>query len=299
MVYIERTFTTQIGSDKTEVLYSTNFPETLKAELTERYVGKCFKYCYIIQVLDIVRHSPVILEWNRNGGNCRIAVTFKVRAIIYDRGEVIPDCKIVEIMDNGKIILRSQYSACILAPNAKLQSFKIGQTVPVRVVNPRYVPGRNNIAVQAIPFVPMNEPDKEFNVQLDIKENKEALEPLLARLAEEQEKWDKLDKKTRDAWNSLLNPPRQKPPAGFKEIDISKVTGAGLVLRPEWTDLGSTNVWFKPETQEKEFRNSVQVLRGYLNSSIKALNTAVQLANLYDPKDEEPWMALYKREKKA
>lgn len=287
--------TTQIETKDPNVLYSTDLKEVLKNILTARYVGKCFKRCFVVEIMEIVRHSPVICEWDRNGGNARIAMTFKIKGIVYERFEVIPDAKIVEILEDGKIILRSKYAAIMLKGNAKLQHYKVGQMVPVRANESKYMPLRHVVSVQGIPFVPLKEMDKELEVQVSVDDQK-TIEPLLKRLAEEQKRFDLLDKKTQTAWNALLNPPKQKPPASFVSVDIVKVKGTGRILRPDWTALGDTTVWWKEEKREGTIKNSVQVLKGYINQMIKTLGVASSLAELYDLDVDAAWIDLYKKE---
>lgn len=294
-MFIERTHTTQIDTKDPLVLYSIDLKESLKNILTARYVGKCFKRCYILEIVEIIKHSPIICECNRNGGSARIAMTFKIKGIIYDRYEVIPDAKIVEILEDGKIILRSKYSAIMLKGNPKLQHYKIGQMVPVRALDAKYMPLRHVISVQGIPFVPLKEVDKDLEVQITA-DDQLTIEPMLKKLEEEQKKFDSLDKKTQTKWNNILNPSKQKPPAGFTSIDITKVQGSGRIIRPDWTELGDTTVWWKEEKREGVIKNSVQVLKGYINQMIKSLNTANMLAELYDVDTNTPWMDVYKKE---
>lgn len=298
-MYIERVFTTQIDTKDPSVLYSTDLKESLRSILTTMYSGRCFKRCFITEILEIVKHSPAVCEWNRTGGSVRIALTFRVRGIIYERFEVIPDAKIIQIMEDGKIVLRSKYAAIILMSNPKLQYFKVGQMVPVRVYETRYVPKRNSVSVQGIPFVPIRaQEDREFEVQITDDDQK-TLEPFYKRLQEEKKSFDTLDKKTQTAIADLFNPGKQKPPTGYSAVDITEVRGYGRILRPDWTPLGDTTVWWKSETKEQIIKNSAQVLKGYLNGMTKALNTAIALAELYDLRSKEPWIDVYSKEKSA
>ena len=301
-MFIERTHTTQIEIKDPEILYSVDLKDALKKCLTARYVDKCFKKSYVLEIQEILRHSPPICERERVGGTARVAVTFKFRSIIYDRFEVIPDAKIVQIMEDGRIICRSKYAAIMLMANPKLQHFKVNQMIPVRAVNSKYIPARPVISVQGIPFVPLkNEPEREYEINIT-DEDQRSLEPMYQRFAEEQKRFETLcgSKAAVTAWSNLLNPSKGfKPPSGFQSTPLGKIRNSGRIARSEWTDLDDMTASFKPEKSDQIIKNSVQVLRGYLNSSIKQLQMASSLAELYDVKGGDPWIELYKKEKSS
>jgi hypothetical protein len=256
--------------------------------------GKCFKRCFITEIADIIRYSPPICENNRNGGTVRITVNYKIRGIVFDKFEVIPDAKIMKIMEDGKILLRTANAAIMLMSNAKLQKYKVDQIVPVRVYDAKYIPYRKIITVRGIPFIPIKEQDREFDVNITDEDHK-TLEPIYKRIDDEMAKFLKLDKKIQKAWKTLLDPSDFKPPAGFQEMDIKDVKGSGKIYRPEWSDIGSTTVYFKTE-KASQIKNSVHVLRGYTNSILKHLTVANQLAETYESTDAA-WADVYKQEK--
>lgn len=289
---IERIITTQIETKDPEVIYSSDQKQSFKSLLSKIYVGKCFKRCYILEIMQILMHSPIIFEHNRNGGAAKVAINFKVKAILYDKFEVIPDAKIIEIMEDGKIVLKSNTSAIMLAGNPKLQKFKVGQTVPIRVVEARYLPFKDVICVQAIPFIPLKDSlsDREFDIDItddDIK----ALEPLLTKIEEEKSRI------VNEKWFDFLLPSKVKMGSEYKQMDITKIKGTGKIIKPEHSS--DLTVYWKPASQHQDIKNSIQVLKGYLNNILKLYKTVADLDEHYDLKKNEPWMELYTSEKKA
>lgn len=295
MVFIERTHTTQWDTSDPTILYSTDMRATLKTHLTKKYVGKCFKRCYIVDIIDIVKYSPPVLESMRNGGSARIAVQFRIRGVIYDRFEVIPDAKIVEVTESGKLILRSKYASISVAANVKLQPFRVGMTIPVRAYDCGYVPYRDTVSVTAIPFAPKVAPTQTFDVVLS-QDDQAQLEPQIARVKELATQFAAHPDHAK--WRDFLDPKNKegdRPPLdGFKHVELTAVHGSGQIVRPEWSPVGDTRVWWRT-AEKRDIKNSVSVLRGYLNSMIKQLELANILATQYDwsTESKSAWVTLY------
>jgi hypothetical protein len=295
MVYIERPLITQIDTKDPNVLYSTDMKTTLKTILTQMYVGKCFKRCYITEIIDIEENSPPVMEAMRNGGSARIAIRFRVRGIVYDMFEVIPDAKIVEIIEDGKMLLRSRHAAIMIAADPRLQHFRVGMTIPVRSMEARYIPYRDTISVTGIPFVPIVQATEPFDVNFS-DEDHAACEPLLARLREAQKQFEAVPHSKE--WAQLLDP-KSHAIEGFKFVEFNKVRGRGRISRSDWTPLMDTTVAWQDVKDEKTIKNSATVLKGYISAAIKQLDLATAMAEQYDWATEKaaPWIALYRNEK--
>lgn len=291
MVYIERPLITQIDTKDPAVLYSTDLKATLKNILNDMYIGKCFKRCHITEILEIDENSPPIMEAMRNGGSARISVKFRVRGIVYDMYEVIPDAKIVEIIEDGKMLLRSRHAAIMLAADARLQHFRVGMTVPVRVMEARYIPYRDTISVTGIPFIPLQNTTDPFDVNFTA-DDQTACEPLIARLREAQKRFEALPHARE--WRTFLDG-KSPTPADFKQVDFTAVMGRGRITRPDWTPLMDTTVAWQVAKDEKTIKNSATVLKGYIQQSIKQLDLACVLAEQYTWTAEKsaPWVAIY------
>jgi hypothetical protein len=296
MVYIERPLITQIDTKDPAVLYSTDMKSTLKTILTQMYVGKCFKRCHVTEIIDIEDNSPPVMEAMRNGGSARISIRARVRGIVYDMFEVIPDAKIVEIIEDGKMLLRSRHAAIMIAADPRLQHFKVGMTVPIRAMESRYIPYRDTISVTGIPFVPIfNPPTDPFDVNFTT-DDQDACEPLLTRLKELQKRFESVPH-AKD-WQNFLDG-KIEPIAGFKAVDFTRVKGRGRITRQDWTPLMDTSVAWQDVKDEKTIKNSATVLKGYIAAAIKQLELACVMAEQYDWAIEKtaPWVALYRGEK--
>lgn len=301
MVLIERPLSAQIDTKDPSVLYSTDLRVTLVNMFTQLYVGKCFKRCYITEVISVDRHSPPVIEAMRNGGSARIAVDFKVRGIVYDQYEVIPDAKVVEITEDGKMILRSKHAAAILAADSRLQQYRVGMMVPVRVRAARYIPDRDTISVTGIPMVPLDTPAEVFDV-IFTDDDMAACSSLFQKLDEAHKRFAAAPH-SKD-WAALLDPTTNKSTEGAKRVDLRKLRGRGRVSRADWTPLTDVSAWWQEVKEEKgekgeKLKNSVTVLRGYIAAALKQLEAAASIAEQYDWTVEKssPWVKLYQAEK--
>lgn len=300
---IEKVITTQIETKDPTLIYAADQDAAIKKLLTDRFVNKCFKRCFVTEIVEVTNNSPFIFESNRNGGYSRIVVVFKIRGVVYDKFEIVPDAKIIEIMEDGKLILLSKYATIGLAASPKLQNFRKGQMVPVRVVDARYVPQKSLISAQGIPFVPIVDPNlTTFDLGVITKDELKAHLPMLIeRIEEEQKKFAEREAKIQKKWNDLLTngKPDKKLLKGYEssEIEILESKTNITVFRPAWMPVGDTTVYWKPSAEVQEYRNSVQVLKGFLNAVLKDLQAANQLADLYDIGEKHEWMTLYTKEK--
>jgi len=296
MVYIERTLITEIDTKDPNVLYSTDMTATLKTILAQIYVGKCFKRCYITEILDIEDNSPPILEAMRNGGTARIAIRFRIRGIVYDQFEVIHDAKIIEIIEDGKMLLRSRNAAIMIAADPRLQHLRVGMVIPVRAVESRYIPRRDTISVTGIPFVPIFTPAIDpFDVNIS-SEDITSCEPLITKLSELQKRFVEIEH--HKDWQALLDD-KHVTPAGFKLIEFTKIRGRGRITRADWTPVMDTTVAWQEVNDDKVIKNSATVLKGYITHAIKQLELACAMAEQYDWMTEKsaPWVAIYRSEK--
>ncbi len=302
---IERQFEICIDTSDVAVIYSTDPEQSIKNILTQMFCNKCYKKCYVLEITKILDLGPFTTEDQRNGGSTRNTVSFQVRALVYDKYEVIPDAKIIEIMEDGKILLRSKYAAIMLASSPKLQQFRIGQVVPVLVNASKFIPLRNVITVQGIPFVPLHFEEKEWTIDIT-EDDQKILAPLYIKLSEARDEYMKLAPKVRKSWEDLLDPSRSVVPKGYRGIDIQKVSGYVTIKYPLWVPIGDvTTVYVSDPKSESKSKtdihrtkdNDINVLRGYINQMMKTLLTVTALATEYEVDTTSAWQKLYRSEK--
>ena len=148
---IKKTISTKIDTIDPNVIYSPNIDVRIREVIEEKYKDKCFKSCFL-QNIEKITFSEVITEYHRVGGTCTVSIQFDATAIFYDQFEVIPDCRVVHIIKDGKIILANDHCEVLLAASPALNKLTIGDILPIRVFKAYYKPFQSKITISGIPF---------------------------------------------------------------------------------------------------------------------------------------------------
>lgn len=149
---VTRTIETGIMISQPMYIYS-DAEKNMFNLLVHTFQGKCFRGCYIHQVLKIRAISECIIEQHGPRCNGRVYVTFDVKAIVYTEGESIHGCKVKHKDKQGGIIIaESKFANICLAYHPSLDSVQVGQIISVRAAMAKYNMSSNKISVNAYPF---------------------------------------------------------------------------------------------------------------------------------------------------
>jgi hypothetical protein len=280
---VERLITTQIGTSDTNILYSSDINADLIKLLQQKYGETCFKRCFIKNIISIEELAPTILDPHRPIGNATITLTFKAQAVVYDTNEVIPAAKIIQIMDNGRIVLKTDIATIMLMPNQLIQHYKVDDIVPVRVVQSRYKVGYKNIAIQAIPFLPLK--DETYHFISNAIES-----PEISKKIEAQYKLiSEYDKKSIKLWEDVLFPKKINTANNkFKLTEITKLKGkTGYIYMP----IDTSGECYFDENGESDPKLSSVVYQSVQLQLLKNLNLLLDFIAAYgdQPDKKLPW----------
>jgi hypothetical protein len=123
--------------------------------LKKKYNNICYKSVYILDILEITRRGNITCKNKELNGSVYVDVQFKADCLIYEKNEIIHNCKIVQISDKNIILAKSQHCAIQIKNVSKMDIFKQNEEVPVIVHATRYNLFDTEISVSAIPFVPI------------------------------------------------------------------------------------------------------------------------------------------------
>jgi hypothetical protein len=135
-------------------IFSANYNETVLKMLKEKFKGRCFKSVYILDILRIIRRSDFNCKNKTLDGNMYVDVQFEVEGLVYEQNEILHNCKIVHINNNGTIHAKSEH-ASILIKNVGIMIFKEGSFIPVIVNTVRYPVYDNEISISGFLFIHM------------------------------------------------------------------------------------------------------------------------------------------------
>lgn len=147
-----------INIDDPVGLYS-DFDNVLMALLKERYVGKCLRNCYVLDINRVVRASECLINQDGAPDFGTINLIFEAQALVYNIDEVIVACKMIK-NTHGIMILSSQYADIMIPTDNSMESITIGQIIPIKVESIRYALGHSKIAIKGL----ISLPEKTFKI---------------------------------------------------------------------------------------------------------------------------------------
>lgn len=274
----------QIGITESKYLYSTNPDAAILEVLTNMYAKRCHKSCFIVKFINIVKRSPLVSNPYRSGGECSVSVYANVEAVVFDTHEVIPDSEVIEIMDDGTIVLMSETTVTHLSPNPSLGFVKVGMKLPIRVVEASYEPRQKKVSIQGLPFIPVRTSHDSIQVHgvaFTAGELKD-LESIQNNITEVREK---INSKVRKVWEDIMRPTikESKLPGGYKLVDIDSIpVGKSItIMRPD-SLIPTVQCLYKDFTSTSTSKVSgINVLKSYLQHTLKYYKTMYELSEHY------------------
>ena len=138
----------------TNILFSKSINNKILNRLKQKYNNKCYLSCFIIDVKKIVRRSFINCNENLDS-DFNINIQFEAEVLIYQKNDIIHDCKIIKKESNGIIHGKSKYCGIQLNIQQNLSIYDSGDTIPVIVKMLRYNINQSEISVLATPFIPL------------------------------------------------------------------------------------------------------------------------------------------------
>jgi len=130
----------------------------LLSKLNECYAKKCNFQCYIIEITKILDENIVIefADYGVNGG-AKVDLVVEIKCIVYNKGDIIPDCIVKEAHLNGPVIARNDTAGCCFrnSESSNILSTK-GTKLPVFVDTVNYDIENACVIIGGFPFIPTN-----------------------------------------------------------------------------------------------------------------------------------------------
>lgn len=209
-MYITKTLEATIDLLDPFEIYSSNLENVVKKKIIEKYVGKCFKSILILEIINIINTSEVIIYDNQLDGTAYIDVQFEVGGIILVEGEILHGCKVSEIFSNA-ITAEHKYASIKLKKESS-NIYKIlepGKMIPIVVSRVLYTPNKNTISMSGTPYFPNTTGEKIFyNITKQLSpEETEKISLIIDMIEKEEIKHKTLSKKTQYSFfQDLLYP---------------------------------------------------------------------------------------------
>jgi len=163
-----RVFPLRVPLRKSTHQYASKFREVALSLVREIYVGRCFRGCKIIEVIDIAKDDDgrdiiTMPEYDnmRRDNTATYAVMVNARVLNLRQYDILHKCKVVSITPT-RILCDWEHGSAVIKNNKVLQTIKIGQILPVRVGDKRFTYTKRMISVSAIPFIPIRSNQPTF-----------------------------------------------------------------------------------------------------------------------------------------
>lgn len=163
-MHIQKTIEVRLDIKNIDDIYCTHYNSNILKILKNKYNNRCYQSVYIIDVLEIIRRSALHAKDKVLDGTMYIDVSFKVSGIIYEKGEVIHNCKIIQVNNNGTMHAKSEFASIYIKNIEAFTIFKEFDEIPVIVNMAHYNIIETEISVAAVPLVPITETPSIFRV---------------------------------------------------------------------------------------------------------------------------------------
>lgn len=203
-------FTTQFELNITikdmNAIYSTNYDQMLLDHAKLMYQGKCRDGQYVKSIDRIVKRSLPNLITRDLTSKVRVYVVVEAKVIRYDQYDFITGMRITKIIPAGKIDTfdmiecQNDHVCALMRIQGKVDTFKVGDIIPIRVGESMYKIGNEHILVNGYPFLPYVPDSVMYSIGKLTPElrtyYKEMIHPLIERELKRKEgldpnRWDK------------------------------------------------------------------------------------------------------------
>jgi hypothetical protein len=190
-------------------------------KLKQTLVGKCYKSCLILEILEILRVSDFVVSRHRQDASTVCSVQFKVRGLTLEKHQVIHGCVIKNIDKNNHIVAEGKNMAVYIKADGALKTLRNGQTIVAIVGNAKYTLFSPVISVNAFPFIPIKKGMEQMIFKVQVSKHSE-LNKYIDRLNSIGSENKTLDRKFFD---DLLYPRKGKmsPPPKASIMSIGSV----------------------------------------------------------------------------
>lgn len=196
----------EIGIDiKDCVAAVTEFRQNILRILTDRFVGRCLRMCYVQKIVRVLALSPLTISSDGAPDFGTVCVQFEVSAIVYVPGEIINGCRVVSkeaLRGISDTIICSTEHADIQLNNIPLiESVRNDQLISVRVGEAKYTLGSPRVAINATALVLSKVPTVfKFSPALFPADFADFIEGFFDKFEELRARADSLRAKNQQAW---------------------------------------------------------------------------------------------------
>ncbi len=205
-------------------MFCSNYDVMVLTLLKKNFNGRCYKSAYVLDIIKIITRSDLKCKSKSLDGYVYLDVQFEALCMLYENGEIIHNCKIVQILSKNVILAKSEHCSIQIKNPTKIDIFKEDDEIPVIVNDSRYPVFDTEISISSIPLIPTYmTPIIYIITSSDMDgEQKEKSETAFKEIDALVSEIDKFDKKAVKFFIELLYP--------YKKYRSFKTHGTSLSL---------------------------------------------------------------------
>jgi len=214
-----------------EDIYDHDVQNLCKRLLSDKYVNKNYKSCYILEITKILNTSSKKTNMTLEGG-CSIHVHFEARAMQYSPGDIIHGCEVISIQDKTKLLAKTQYAG-VKIKCIDTGIYKVGDIIPAIIGNMAYNVGQNEMSFSASQFSPIFPENVYYRITEPLSpEDIKKCRFLLDKIAEiDSQKFREDEKKKYEFFQNLVYPyNKERKIPGFTPMDSIKSLQEGDIV---------------------------------------------------------------------
>lgn len=283
---IDKTFEVLVNLIDINDIFSNNLDLVIFNKLKAIYEKKCFKSCYILEVVDIIERG--MLSINKRSLECEtsVDVKFSAKVVIYEYLEII-NGNVIENITKTRIECRTGSTASYInIANQDNNTLTIGQIIPIRVGKATYQPMQSTIAINAFPFIPVVGDETYYKITELTEDDKEILNStIMVDIIDVQDQLKSVSKDKVKFFKSLLHPYKTVETPKNNVVDLLTLDASGIICLSSKLDLFNHQIINPKEYDNPVVESGLVVYKIYLNTYLKYIKTIVDMATTYKDDD--------------
>lgn len=154
-MYIKKIIERYIDVESMNDIYVADYNAMYLKLLKQKFLHRCIEEVFVLDILRILKRGNLTCTAKSIEGGTYINIRFEVYALVYNAGEVLFDCKIIQIANNNNIIAKAEYCSVKIENVSTFDIFKEDDILPVIIKTARYPLSDTEIAISAIPLIPI------------------------------------------------------------------------------------------------------------------------------------------------
>lgn len=283
--------------------FARDIKNNIQNMLNRDLLGRCFRGCYILSILEIIKYSDIMISTDSNITDGKVDVMFRVSAIIYYTGETITGVKVTH-KDKGIVFGETPIAKVFLNYHKTLETVSVNDIISVRVGATQYSLYSAQVSVNGYPMLPVATPTVYKLTPVDPK-SPEILASL-NRLKDVQEQLANAKSthpKSYEFFENLLYGYKSAPPPlpdGAKVTSVTAIPTRGWGARSPYIRPSDPSivVYESPPYPPNEMFDGVPSVVTLIEETIDSLRTLAEMSTIYDERaissHKHYWLTLIK-----